>query len=264
MLSAAAGVVLGVWTVKGSSRTNSFMSCNGTQSAALNAGGHVLLKTSQEYNGTSWSGVTDMTYGRRQHSNIGTQTAGLIAGGNDANVTTPFIGCLEYNGTTWSGGGNLPVAMNGTAGAGTQTAGLLTVTTTSREYNGSSWATGGSTNSTHNSGAGDGSQTAAYIIGNYTDWSSVTEEYNGTAWTTVNSCNVVRGGHGSAGVQTAGLIFGGDTTGTTDTLTTESYDGTDWSMRCLLNAGGYFESGCGASNNSCLKIGSSASEEYTE
>jgi hypothetical protein len=79
----------------------------------------------EEYNGSSWSEQNDLATARGAAAGMGTQTAGLLAGG----ITTPGAASNateEYDGANWTTGGNLNTARFLTRGAGTQTAGLVT------------------------------------------------------------------------------------------------------------------------------------------
>jgi len=120
----------------------------GTQTAGLIFAGNgpPLLATSEEYDGSAWTGGGTMGTARYAPTNtIGLQTAGLAVGGS--NGVGDFNNTEEYNGSSWSAGGSYPVSKQAMAGAGTQTAGLScggggNLTTTS-EYGGSSWTAGG-------------------------------------------------------------------------------------------------------------------------
>ena len=92
----------------------------------------------------AWSAGGNLNYARSTLAGVGTQTAGLVFGGNPPiNDSTE-----EYNGYAWSYGGNLNLGGVQLSGAGTQTAALgfarYVVPTTSasnatESYNGSTW-----------------------------------------------------------------------------------------------------------------------------
>jgi hypothetical protein len=72
----------------------------GTQTAAVGAGGYVHgggdKSEVEEYNGSTWSEVTDLPGNQRSEGTAGTQTAGLVFGGDPAPIRTQS---LEYDGT---------------------------------------------------------------------------------------------------------------------------------------------------------------------
>ena len=163
---------------------------SGSQTAALafsgetNPGGTLRAQT-EAYDGTSWTEQNDLSDARFGGAGAGTQTAGLMMGGNP---TTPGFSTAteEYNGTSWTSGG----ALN----------------TGRRDLN----------------GAGNGTQTSALVYGGEASpgFTTATEEYNGTAWS--NTANLataagVRSGFNSGG-NTAAIAAG-------PSLSTEEYTG---------------------------------------
>jgi len=91
----------------------------------------------------AWASGSDNNANRNGMAAAGTQTAGLINGGDLAPSPTVVGNSEEYDGSTWAEGNNLNSARYNHAGAGTQTAGIfvagdatLTVTET---YDGSSY-----------------------------------------------------------------------------------------------------------------------------
>ena len=163
---------------------------SGSQTAALafsgetNPGGTLRAQT-EAYDGTSWTEQNDLSDARFGGAGAGTQTAGLMMGGNP---TTPGF------------------------------------STATEEYNGTSWTSGGALNTGRRdlSGAGNGTQTSALVYGGEASpgFTTATEEYNGTAWS--NTANLataagVRSGFNSGG-NTAAIAAG-------PSLSTEEYTG---------------------------------------
>jgi hypothetical protein len=171
----------------------------GTQTAGLAFGGYNWVPagniiSTEEYNGSSWTGGGNLPAAQRNLGGAGTQTAGLAFGGLTGNPTTSTF---EYDGSTWSPGGSL------------NTGGYLI-------------------------GNGGGVQTAAIRAGSGTSWSTTTELYDGTTWTSANPMAVARAGAVVDGTQTAAISAAGEAPpaapgvigGVTDL--TELYDGTSW------------------------------------
>ena len=175
----------------------------------------------EEYNGSTWSEETDMPAPRAQGASAGTQTDGIVFGGNQGPPGSPE-----------------------------------TTATTTLEYNGSSWTTGGamSVNDRYIMGCG-GSQAQALRVGGESD-TDATEEYDGSSWTTGGNLNTGRNQGAASGTNTAGLVFGGNPNRTN----TEGYDGTSWSNKPALATGVEDTSGSAQGTNAeAFQAGQSAS-----
>ena len=106
------------------------------------------VNTGSEYNGTSWSGITNypisMYGGVASCASPGSDVT--VAGGRTypgSGVTT----CNEWDGSSWSSGGSLSTARYVGIGAGTASAmaaigGEPGTMSTREDYNGSSWSSG--------------------------------------------------------------------------------------------------------------------------
>ena len=116
----------GAWSSGGNMNTaRGFhgMGGQGTQTAAFGFGGTVSpIQQAEQYDGSSWTEVADLTTGRSAGGGCGTQAAALYAGGYIAPATDASE---EYDGTNWAEGNNLNNSREGLAGAGSQTAGLI-------------------------------------------------------------------------------------------------------------------------------------------
>ena len=195
------------------------------------------------------------------HSGFGSQTAGLVAGGEIAGSDNAEA--FHYDGSSWTAGGNIITQRGGgnQRGYGTQTAGALvgghhpnipTAVSASHEtYDGSSWSEAGDLNTGrgYQATASKGTTTAALCFGGFINPETApnpfgavgnkdeSEEYNGTSWS--EGDDLVGTGSqygGGAGTQTAALAFGGDD-GSSKLATTESYNGTSWTEVGDLNTG---------------------------
>ena len=93
----------------------------------------------------AWSSSAPINTTRYGSGGAGTQTAGLMIGGNVGPSDTRSTAVEEYNGSGWATGGALPTATRSLASAGTQTAafaagGYDTANTAEAyTYDGSSW-----------------------------------------------------------------------------------------------------------------------------
>ena len=185
----------------------------GTSTAAVYCGGRATpsasTTASENWNGTSWTEGNDINRSRYGVGNkgSGTQTAGLIAGGNQrfSPVTTPnyFAGTEEYDGTSWTEVNDLPSGLE--------------------------------------SGGGIGTQTAAGLWGGYSgSYTTAGQLYDGTNWTSTTAMPITGGAYGSSGTTTDGILFGffiGPSS--TSTGNTVSWDGTAFTEQNDLSTARY-------------------------
>jgi len=237
----------------------------GTQTAAIaavgfpSAGSNQPAKTTtQSYDGTDWTTVNPVNTARIDAAGAGTQTAGMIAGGNlytfPGAVNQPMTGATEeWDGTNWtSSPGSLNTARGGIGigATGTQTAGLVFSGITSggasdpgntnatEEYDGSVWTTipAGTVNTTASMMGRGGTQTAAVKVGGLVSGPANTdsvEHYDGSTWTTATAVPTSMRWANTAGPQTNLILMGYDVSGpgSTDTF---KYDGSAWTAASTL------------------------------
>ena len=190
-------VVAGAFSAGGNLNTGrKRISGGGTQTAGLAAGGFTSPPNSrksevEEYNGSSWTEVTNLPTAIDFAASGGTQTAFVMFAGNSG----PGIrtATLEYDGSSWTSGGAMGTARYRLGGAGTQTSALgfggylgsppSSGSTNTEEYDGSSWTSGGGLSTSRNYMLSNfGSQTNALAICGGSPYSNETEEYNGSSW----------------------------------------------------------------------------------
>jgi hypothetical protein len=222
----------------------------GTKSLAVAASGGSNSTAAEEFTTTltattaaAWSSGGNVNNTRRNAGCMGTQTAGLYAGG----FGPPYVNYSEeYNGTSWTEGNNLTIAREcSTSGFGTQTAGAVAgggapdnisspysgYSNSTDEYNGTSWSEGGDINSHRLGMATCGTQTAGFGAGGYQGANhpesppsntAKCEQYDGSTWTEVADLNTARSSMGHFGTQTASIACRGTSN------PTESWDGSSW------------------------------------
>ena len=131
----------------------------------------------ESYDGTTWTETTDFNTARKRHAGSGTQTAGLLFGGD----VSPGASALTetWNGTSWTEVNDLNTARMSLGG------------------------TTGGTNTDTLAFAGGASPSPPF--------SALVEQWDGTSWT--ETTNVSTGRRQPAGIGTAasGLAVGGDT-----------------------------------------------------
>ena len=219
---------------------------SGTSTAALATGGFPAPpgtpKFTEEFNKSintitagAWASGGALNVPRQQTYGAGSQTAGLIFGGEGPpgarNQTE------EYDGSTWTAVNNMPATNKDHAGFGIQTAAVAcggSPTTTSINYDGTNWtASPGSLNTGRTNAGGTGTQTAGLTFGGYPNITA-TEEYGGSTWTAGGALPTGRQNYFAAGTQTAALGAGGGPPTSTDTY---EYDGSSWTSGGALVSG---------------------------
>jgi len=288
----AYGNVAGAW----SSATNypgpfqEFPGGAGTSTAALSWAGYnqaaSYLKTSYEYDGSSWAANVDMNRAAGAYTQgLGTQTAALSGGyyRSPAPAGTK-TDSEEYNGVAWSTTNPTQNALGKRTGCGTTTAGLeaggddigpATPVGTTESYDGTSWADVASLNTARSMAAShNGTLTASFCIGGASPATNIyanVEEYNGTGWTETTNINTARKTLQGFGTTALALVFAGETSPTVITAATEEWNGTTWTEVADLTTARFSGgSTTGTTNTGGLCIGgsvgpasSNAVEEWT-
>jgi hypothetical protein len=200
----------------------------------------------------SSSNVTNTKIGNRAFG--GSQTAGLLAGGN------PTANNMElYDGTSWTNSTVINTGRRALAGSGTVNTsviiqgGLLTNPSALTEiWDGSSWTEVGDLNTARFYGAtaSQGSVTATLYAGGN---AAATELWNGSSWSEVSDINLTRTAINGAGTSTAMIIAAGEAPAPPfRKAETEIWDGTSWTEVGDLNQLGIHRGMAGVSSSSAL------------
>ena len=204
------------WTTGHALNTNRF---NGAMSGPSNSdalafGGSPYKTNVEQYDGSSWSEIADLSAGKASMA---------------ATLATPTNGALVF-------GGVLP-ALAATTEKFNSSTNIITA---------AAWAAGGSINSARRGSCAGGIQTAAYYAGGIeTAASAKTETYDGSSWSEVNAMGTARYGiDTNIGTLTAGLTAGGKGGGTVYG-NTEEWDGTNWSEQTDLSTSRRYLGGFG-------------------
>ena len=200
------------------------------QTAAVIFGGVVTdTKKSEveEYNGSSWSEVTDMPADIGQLAGAGTQTAAVSISGGPSVAES-----YEYDGTNWTPAGNINTARERAAGFGTQTAAVAVgggppIVANVEEYDGSSWTAVTAYPTAVRMAAAAGTLTAGLVFsGDVPPVTNATRAYDGTNWTTQPNMVTARSAGAGAGTQVSALMAAGSAANGTSLQTTEEYSST--------------------------------------
>ena len=227
---------------------------------AIGYNGSAVTTNSEEYNksvnvitAAAWASGGNLNTTRNQGNVAGSQTAGLLFGGETPPGATPG-NTEEYNGSTWTTVNSLSNGRFdlGTGSAGTQTAALgaggfrndTAFQTSTEEYDGTSWTAGGALPAGRYEHGVFGTQTAGVIHNGTLSGPSSTNttlEYNGSTWASGGNTSVTGYSRGGAGTLSAGKAVGARTAPSTFTADVEDYDGTSWTagvnfFRTIQNA----------------------------
>ena len=212
----------------------------------------------EEYDGTSWTEVGDLSTGRGRLASGGTATAAFAAAGNmgppgDTNSAE------KWNGSSWTSAGTVNTARGNIAGAGSNTAAIAFGGNPSPAYteiyDGSSWSETGDLNNGRTALAGAGTSTAGWAAGAGSPGANV-ETFNGSSWTEVGDMNSGRGYLAGWGTTTSAIVVGGAPPGTKCALT-ESFDGTSWTETGDLGTANKYLAAAGANNTAGIQIAGS-------
>jgi hypothetical protein len=195
----------------------------------------------------AWASGGSLNTARFGGATMGSQTAGLFAGGTTPPSAVKVNNSEEYNGTSWTEGNNLNTTRGLMAAGGnsTQTAGLAFggttsgapdnpgVTNATEEYNGTSWASVNNMNYSVRNFGGAGTQTSAVAAGGNpgpSQYNSTTGEYDGTSWTAGTSLpTALQDNQGMTGDnQNAAFFAGGEGPPGAKRTDTLEYNGTSW------------------------------------
>jgi len=200
----------------------------GTPTAAVAAGSNSYPPIGTFDNAYSWDGSTWTTanpmnsYGRTNSGAFGTQTAGIVVGGEPAQTTS-----REYDGTSFTAGPATNVTMSGgSSGAGSYASGAALAgnpSTQFEEWTGTAWtaSTASPTQNAYGFSAGQDSDNFL-SMGNLPGGSML---WNGTSWSTDAVLSTVRASGAPVGgstVSSALVVAGNDPT---NTNLTEEYTG---------------------------------------
>lgn len=176
------------WTSTGSLNTGrELASANiGIQTAGLAAAGFIRPSSpttaTEEYNGSTWTTVTGCNTSLYGRCGSGTETAGLISGGQNGGTNNATE---EYNGSTWTTGNTRPWSAGSSMGSGIQTAALhyggnpAGAVTTTASYDGTNWTTETSMSVAKSMGGGCGAGTSGAALASSGNPSGATEEFTG-------------------------------------------------------------------------------------
>jgi len=292
--SSANVLTAAAWSSGGSLGTGRYQSNGqnvGTKDAGLMVGGQgsyppsnpaVTISNVEEYDGSSWSEVTNLPTTRAMVGTVGTQTAAFLFGGygkpgagpNPGPSSPNFDTTFNYDGSSWTSETAMPAAVAYLTGAGTQTAALsiggYNALTACNEYDGSSWTGGGAMTTGRHNGSAFGIQTAAVIAGGAPAPAGTTtdvESYDGSSWTSAATLILAKEQGGTAGTQTDGLITLGNQPNPTNSA---GYNGTAWFTQPSTSTARYGGANGGTNVNSAYYAGGGGSaptrqvtEEFT-
>ena len=225
--------------------TKSFNNGSGDLTSAITFGGapSPTQAYSEQWNGSTWTEVSDLNEGRQAGSAGGASgTDAIMGGGYEGPNVSNSVNTEIWDGSSWTevnnlntqkytAGSGIPVSTSGVAFGGNPYVANTEV------WDGTNWTEVADLNTARMYLAGFGSATSA-IAGNGIDPSASpptylqnkVEKWDGTSWTEVSEFNTARSemlqGQGSSNA--SGIMSGGSTTGSNQIANTELWDGSSW------------------------------------
>jgi len=189
----------------------------------------------------AWASGGNMNTARQYVGAFGSQTAGLVAGGE---TSTSVNNVEQYDGTSWTEIAEINTTRYGLEGFGNSyTSGFVVGGAPDKaeteSWNGTSWTEVGDLPQGTERGGCAGTSTSAFYVGGYKYPSpaaptNVGYDWDGSSWGTGNNINTTRDRMGAAGVVTSGIVFGGTSPGGQHAQA-ELYNGSAWTETGDLN-----------------------------
>ena len=233
----------GAWASGGNINTaKATIGVGATQNAAIiiagnKSPGYVLVKETEEYNGSTWTEVGDLSEEVTYNAAAGTSTSAVSFGGQQPSQTGQTE---EWNGTSWTTSpGSMTLSRIYRFGFGTLTAAVAAggsppQTPATEEYDGSTWSTSPGTLGTGRyNGGSTGTLTAGLVFGGIDPSSpnALVEEYDGLSWTSATVLLSARHAVKGFGIQTATTTIG---QGIPYGAVSYQYDGSAWSTNASI------------------------------
>ena len=237
----------------------------GGSTAAIGAGGDSpTIDSVEQYDGSSWSEITDLNTARGGNGGGAGTTTAMLAFSGGPSITDVVE---SWNGSAWTEVAEVNTGRYESKGGGTQTAALFypgylpppgTARNNFEEWDGSSWTELADINRARSGiGAGTTSPSAAVIfagsnpppVPSPTPADASTETWNGTSWTEVNEMNTGRSAPGSFGTSTSCIAASGYSGGFVENV--EIWNGTSWTE---INSMGTDGSNLSASGNTTAAL----------
>ena len=201
------------------------------------------LRANAQTTAGAWSTGGSVNAARQLPFGAGSQTAGLMAGGNPGSTASNEL----YNGTSWTEVANLNTGRHAGAASGITNTAVLAFggystayVSIAEEWNGSSWTEVGDLNLARWEVYGQGSSnTAALCTGGQSPGGTYAnnENWNGSSWTEVADVNTAKTKGAAAGQSnTSVLVFGGNPS-PSQSAKTEEWNGTGWTEIADLSTG---------------------------
>ena len=275
----AAGIPAATFASGGSLNTaRGYHGGAGTDHEALLAfGGNTGSATAitEQYNGSSWTEVSDLNTARANVTGFGSSTAAIAGNGS----TPTKVETESWDGSSWTEIAETNFPRSDSTGAGTQTSGMIATgtpvpgnpslqpggtSTVTETWNGTSWTEVGDTNTKRLQAgmAGSGTTSASIIAAGEDGPGSRTvnaETWNGTSWTEVNNLSNQRGTLYNFMGNVSLANAAGGYSGTARLATNEHWNGTSWTEINDLSTARNAAYGAGAAADGAVFGGSTPS-----
>ena len=238
--------------------TNGAGGTSGTQTACITFAGDRPSRSviAEQFDGSSWSEVGDLSTGRNNLGGAGTSTSAVGFGGG----TPSYTGATEeWNNTSWSEEADLNSARQ-TTGAGVSKDSALAcagydpgaVTGKTEEWNGTAWTVKSPMLTARYIVNCTGTTTALLGAGGQPHNASV-ESWNGTTWSETTDLGTAKSGGYNSGTQTSALYSGGNIS-PGNIANCEFWNGSSWTEVADLGTAKNVGGNCGAGTSAAAII----------
>ena len=243
------------WSTGGATIVAGYGARAGIQNSYSSVGPYNDTEAHENYNGTSWSSATDVTYSVRSMSGAGADADNTVIFGGFPTINTT----VEWNGSSWATCGAMNAGRVYHTGVGTQNdagtvAGYIAPAYKSchENYGGATWSTATALPITAGLMASAGAGADDHMVGNNDAGAGSCNAYlwNGSAWSTL--ANVPSGTRyarqGNGATTNAAMFFGGSIPNSpyAPQTDTDVWNGTSWSSDADMLLGGDMGYGSGA------------------
>ena len=193
-------------------------------------------KDAEQYNGTSWTEVSDINTLRASTGGGGTLTSAAYVAGEVPSSPYNSDAFEQWDGSSWSETTEINTAIRANTAFGATNTAVITASgytttnvATTEQWNGSSWTEVADQNTALSSRGGTGTVTDAILYGG-TNPSTNTETWDGTSWTEVSELNSYREFGAASGASSAQVLAVGGYKAPSPTAmaNVESWNGSSW------------------------------------
>ena len=225
----------------------------------------------EQYNGTSWTEVSDINTLRASTGGGGTLTSAAYVAGEVPSSPYNSDAFEQWNGASWTTATEINTAIRANTAFGATNTAVITASgytttnvATTEQWDGSSWSEVADQNAALSSRGGTGTVTDAILYGG-SNPSTNTETWNGAAWTEVSELNSYREFGAASGASSAQVLaVGGYKAPSPSAMANvESWNGASWTEINDISTARWQGGGTGSAVFGLISGGGSSPSQVT-